>query len=421
MMDRLLLALGTALLCAGPTFAEAPPAAPPPPLPPPASFLPPAPAPAVKPAPLPGEGCPGCSGEGAGIGAQFWASADYLFAWFSGDRLPPLVTTSPPGTARADAGVLGRATTATLFGDSIVNQDLRDGFRMAFGYWFTPERACGVEAGFMIVESQATLFSAASNGTTILARPFINANTGQQDAALIAFPGSSAGTLTARASSGAFYEAHLDLTGNVLDTGGCRVDSIFGYRFYRYDEGLRVRQSITDSPSFVPGTQFLGGDDFATKNEYHGADLGFRTRLALDDFSLCLLTKLGVGRLSRDVKISGGQVIEVPGSAPVLQAGNLFALPTNFGNHHTDDWTLLPELGVTLGWRASQNLRVTVGYSVLWLERIARAADQIDFTVNPTRLPGASATPTGPERPTFLFTRNDAWLQSLSVGAEITY
>jgi hypothetical protein len=362
------------------------------------------------------------SGGGGGrADGQFWATGEYLFSWFSGDRLPVLATTSPAGTARADAGVPGRGNTTTLFGDKIVNDDLRSGFRMGLGYWFEPERICGVEAGFMIVESRATGLSATSTGTPILARPFLDATTGQFTSALIAFPGSSGGLLSARAASGDFYEAHFDLTGNVVDTDWVRVDSLLGYRFYRFDEGLSLRQDINSSPTFVPGTQFVGTDNFATKNEYHGADLGFRTVLTRDDFWLSLLTKLGVGRLSRTVKIRGGQVIEVPGTAPMVEAGNLFALSSNIGDHHTDDWTLLPEFGATLGWQVNSNVRVTLGYSVLWLDRIARAADQLDFTVNQTLLPGAGGTPTGPQRPAFMFTRNDAWLQGLSVGVEVNY
>src|SRR5205823_2338495 len=32
-------------------------------------------------------------------GEPFWFSADYVLAWFEGSGLPPLVTTSPAGTA----------------------------------------------------------------------------------------------------------------------------------------------------------------------------------------------------------------------------------------------------------------------------------------------------------------------------------
>src|SRR5439155_8338502 len=48
---------------------------------------------------------------------RFWVTADYLAGWLRADRLPPLVTTSPPGTARVSAGVPGQPGTTLLFGD----------------------------------------------------------------------------------------------------------------------------------------------------------------------------------------------------------------------------------------------------------------------------------------------------------------
>src|SRR5205823_8188672 len=100
------------------------------------------------------------TGEGWGVGAdgQFWVSAEFALGWFRGDQLPPLVTSSPPGTPRLSAGVVGLPTTAILFGNSTVNDDLRTGFRLGAGYWFTPSRCVGLDVGFMMLESQAKGF-----------------------------------------------------------------------------------------------------------------------------------------------------------------------------------------------------------------------------------------------------------------------
>ena len=64
---------------------------------------------------------------------HLWFRADYLLWWTSGVRLPPLVTTSPQGTALADAGVLGKAGTTILFGDETVGTDARSGFQTNLG------------------------------------------------------------------------------------------------------------------------------------------------------------------------------------------------------------------------------------------------------------------------------------------------
>jgi hypothetical protein len=410
MMTRMMLALGTALVVVGSTFAQAPDAAP----------VPAAGVLVERPAPAAAAGA-GCACE-ASPGGQFWFTGEAVAAWFSGDRLPALVTTSAPGTPSFNAGIPPLPTTGILFGGNTVNDDYRTGFRLGAGYWFTPERHLGVEAGAMMVESQATLFAAASGGTPILARPFIDATTGHTQAVLIAFPGIASGSVDARASSGNFYEAHLDLAERVLDEGWVRVDSLLGYRYYRYDEGLHVRQTIAPAGgNFAPGTTLTGDDDFATQNEFHGGDFGFRTQFFWQDFTLALLTKLAVGSVGRDVKLFGEQVSSIPGGTPVTTVGGLLVQASNIGNHHGHDWAVLPELGANLAWRATPNLRVTAGYSVLWLDRIVRAADQIDTTVNPGFFPPPTVGPGPGARPAFILVRNEAWVQTVSLGVELSY
>src|SRR5262245_54300916 len=54
---------------------------------------------------------------------RLWVGADYLLWRVRGDSLPPLVTTSPPGTPADQAGVLSTPGTTVLFGGSAVNDD----------------------------------------------------------------------------------------------------------------------------------------------------------------------------------------------------------------------------------------------------------------------------------------------------------
>src|SRR5436305_2644271 len=102
MMKRILVALGAALVLAGPTLAQAPPNGRP--EPPPDLTTGPA-VPIIT----------TVNDQGTAPG-QFWATADYLIAWMRGDNIPALVTTSPAGTDRAVAGTIGPSTTSVLFG-----------------------------------------------------------------------------------------------------------------------------------------------------------------------------------------------------------------------------------------------------------------------------------------------------------------
>ena len=153
-------------------------------------------------------------------------------------NVPVLATTSPAGTSRADAGVLRDPGTTSLFGGADrLDSDLRAGFHIAAGVWFNP--TFGLEGGFLMTSSEAALYSAKSTNGAILARPYIDANTVTEQAVLIAFPGSSNGSIDIRANSGNLYGANLDLTEKAFDIGWFRLYSMIGYQFYYYNESLR--------------------------------------------------------------------------------------------------------------------------------------------------------------------------------------
>jgi hypothetical protein len=140
--------------------------------------------------------CPACGPAG-----RCWVGADYLLWRVRGDSLPPLVTTSPAGTPRAEGGGLSTPGTVTLFGDSKVNDDWRSGGRVWAGFWLDDEQRWGVEANYFMLEDARTHFDAASDGNPILARPFFNALTNRPDAELIAFPGVVTGNFSAAETS----------------------------------------------------------------------------------------------------------------------------------------------------------------------------------------------------------------------------
>jgi hypothetical protein len=420
MKKHMLVALGTALVLAGVTLADTPDRA----------------APVVSGQVPSQEGVlfPAAGEASCSPGGQCWATAEYLLGWFQGDKVGVLVTTSPPDTSPAIAGIPGLSTTRILFGGDTVNTGVRSGLRLGAGYWFTPERILGVEAGFMFLESRATLFEASSDGSVILTRPFVDALTGASMVHAVAFPNTpetllppyrtfpGSGTVAVRLSSGNYYEAHVDMTENINDLGWLRVDSLFGYHYFRYAEALHIRQTkFPTGPDFVPGTQIVNIDDFGTRNDFHGGDFGLRAQFFWGDLSLALLGKLAVGQICRLVDIEGGQLVSVPGTTPVASAGGMLALVSNIEHHSDQDWTILPELGITLGWQAAPNLRLSLGYTMLYLNRIARAADQVDYTLNPDLLPPALQPPVAGDHPLYSRNRADVWLHSLSFGLEVSY
>src|SRR5262245_24249762 len=144
----------------------------------------------------------------------FWMSAEALIWTAKGDRPPALVTTSPAGTPLPQAGVLGQPGTSVLFGDDEINDRFRAGARVRAGYWFDPQRSRGIEANVFVLDRSRTDFTLASGGIPILAKPFINTDTGLQAAVLVAFPDLNSGTVAISETSqlfgaGAVYRAEL--------------------------------------------------------------------------------------------------------------------------------------------------------------------------------------------------------------------
>jgi hypothetical protein len=353
--------------------------------------------------------------------ARWWFSTDYLAAWVRGSLLQPLVTTSPKGTKLTSAGVLGKKTTGILFGNGRFNDDMRNGIKFGAGGWFDAERTFGMDVGFFMLESQNTLFFAASNGNPILARPFFNVSSFKQDSQIVAFPGVATGSIGVSLRSNNFYSGHLDLQEVFLERSYMRLESIVGYRFLRFDERLEVFQNLNSLGGGViaAGTNIQTLDNFTVKNELNAADLGFRAEFFDERWSLDLVAKMAVGRIHREAIINGLTETTVPGTNTVTSTGGMLALVSNIGQHNTNDWIVVPDLGVNLGWNITPRLRLHLGYDVLFWNNVSRASDEVSLLINPNLFP--PQRPASPFLPLFSLVRTDMWVQALNVGLEFRY
>jgi hypothetical protein len=147
-----------------------------------------------------------------------WADAEYLLWWTKGSHLPPLLTTSPAGTPIETAGILGEPGTTVLFGNERVNTDARSGGRFTVGAWLNEGHTTGIEGRFFFLEDQTTRFAASSDGSVILARPFIDFDPtspffGQGNTILVGFPGLVQGSFEATSSPGPARRAPGETSG----------------------------------------------------------------------------------------------------------------------------------------------------------------------------------------------------------------
>lgn len=364
----------------------------------------------------------GAAWEGAAW-ERWWVSADYLMGWVSRTTVPPLVTTSPPGTLKAAAGVLGQPNTSILFADDRANGKTRCGGRIGLGCWFDADGALGVDAGFFILGGRTTSFSANSDGIPILARPFTNATNDKQASQLVAFPGTVSGSIAASVESNNFYSFHVDLKEIILaGAPAYRLEAILGYRFLNFDDGLTVQQTLVSQGGggLIKGTHIQSLDSFSARNGFNGMDMGLRSVIYWQRWSLGMQAKVAAGGVRREVEISGNTTTTVPGFAPVDSVGGMLALSSNIGRRTSDDWTAVPDFAFTLGYDLTSSLRLRLGYSALGFLNVARASEQVSLNINPNLFPPADPS-AAPKSPSFDLHKSDLWLHAVNFGLEYRY
>jgi hypothetical protein len=350
---------------------------------------------------------------------RLWFRGEALLWWARGGETPPLLTTSPGSTAQAQAGVLGQPNTTILFGDQELNMGLHAGARMSFGMWLNDAEESGIEFSYLILGSNTQSFSAASTGIPILARPFFNISTGAQDSQLIAYPNNFGGTFTATSTEN-LQGAEAAWRQALIHTGEGRIDMIAGYRFARLTDGLEIGDSVTSSGTAAAapaGTTVNVSDTFHTRNDFNGGELGFATQWRRNRWSLDTTMKLGIGETHTEVLVNGWTTVIANGTTAGYTGGQL-ALPSNIGTHSSEQFSMMPEIGFTLGYDLTPRLRATAGYTLLYWSNVARPGDQIDLNVDSAQFPPATGTGVKPE---FALHTSDFWAQGVNLGLDFRF
>src|SRR6185437_12228081 len=101
-----------------------------------------------------------------------------------------------------------------------------------------------------------------------------------------------------------------------------------------------------------------------------------------------LTTKLAMGDMHQVVNINGNTAVSNAAlGVNTLAPGGLYALPTNMGHFSRDQFAVIPEIGVNLGYQITNNVRAFVGYNLLYLSSVVRPGDQMNRALNVSQLP----------------------------------
>ena len=347
---------------------------------------------------------------------------EYLAWWTKSTNYPALVTTNT-GTipSYADAGTLPGATILYSGGDG--DAGLHSGARLGLGYWFTPCHETGFDVTYTFLANTDATFTRSNTDNSVLAMPFsdVDPTASKQDAWIIAYPGVQLGAITIHNTQELkFLEALMRCS--IVQERNRNLDFVFGYRYGRFAEGLEIdslTRYISSVGPFPVGTVIQKSDLFDARNEFNGFEMGFVSTTRYCRWSLDVLTKLAVGNTHSRVNVSG--TTSLNNSPPNANgSGGLFALPSNSGIVERNGLSVIPELGLDLGYDLTSRLKATFGYTFVYWSGVMRPGDQIDTSINRSQVP-PNPTPSGIALPGSKSVITDFWAQGLNLGLDYRY
>ena len=359
-------------------------------------------------------------------GHRLWVETDYLLWWLRKAPIGvPLVTTGP--FTDPTAGHLDDPLTHVLLGPGGFDSTATSGGRIRAGIWLEP--FLGVEfAGMLFAPVRSSQsFASDASGIPILSRPVVIG--GAEHSYDIAYPDHWNGSFSATSST------HLDglevnLVGFGLGPRELSMEFLAGVHYAHLGDELDLNQSIHNQIGMLafnrlvdPGAAVSVLDQYRTTNQFYGGQLGARGEWTEGPFSLALSGKLGVGFNEQTLTVSGSTHLREANGATSDYAGGILANAANIGRYQASRFAVMPQLGVTLGYWITPNVRLSFGYSALYWTDVLRAGNQIDRRVNPiyvpldmTYTPGATVVRQPPP-----MLRNDFWAEGLLFGAEFRY
>jgi hypothetical protein len=353
------------------------------------------------------------------FGGRFWGRAEYLLWWTRGANLPPLATTSPAGTTPLNSGVLGRSDTTVLFGGGPLLTDVRSGGRVTIGYLLDACNGLGIEANYLRLCTATGHFQADSSTVPILARPYFDLGLNTESALLVSHPDFLSGSVAVNTTTD--FQGAGVLFRKAMWQGCCeRFDFLFGYRYVRLDDELAISQSSlwTREQGIIPrGTTKVLSDSFDTDNQFNGGELGLSYRSRMNQWSLEIMGKAALGNTFSEVRVNGSTLTTLPDGRSAAFVGGLLAQETNIGAFQQNKFSVIPEVGVTLGCNVTQQLRATVGYTFVYWNNVLRPGDQIDRSLS--QLP--PEPPTGALRPAVPMKSTNFWAQGINLGLDYCF
>lgn len=357
-----------------------------------------------------------------------WGGADFTLWRFS--RMPVAVplavtTTSSPGPGVNILGVDPNAR-VILGGDQISN-DPTNGGRLWFGFWFDSHRSLGFEVAGMWVETPNQNVGVQSNatGTPMYSRPVFIPAMGPS-VYDISYPTYVRGNFVVETQQ-VMQGLEANFIGFALGDQRFALEVLAGGRFLNLEERLNLNYQMTNlvaMPAFgneilAAGTTAHVNDTYRTTNQFYGGQIGGRLETNLGRLSLGLAGKIAFGVNNMTLHVDGNTTRSDVATA--YPAG-ILANAANIGRYQDSRYAYVPEGNLSIGWWFTPNLRLKVGYNLLYISDVIRPGNHITNVVNPAGVPVDQMYGSAPVlRSPPLFQRSDFLAEGFTFGIDFRY
>lgn len=269
-----------------------------------------------------------------------------------------------------------------------------------------------------MLEQRATGFAAGSDavGNPPLYLPVQRVDLAREGTFVIADPLQVLAGHVAITSTTRLWGGEANVYRNLVRTPTFSFDALAGFRYLDLAERLSLGGALND-PVF--NVQQSPADSFATRDQFYGGQVGGRVGLRHGPLSADLTGAVALGVNHQSVDILGETTLAGTVALPGTFAGGVFSQPSNIGRTTHDEFAIVPQARLKVGYDIRPWVRATVAYDFLYWSNVVRPGNQIDHAVNPTQ--GLGGPLVGPALPSPLFNRSDFFAHGVSFGLEFRY
>jgi Putative beta barrel porin-7 (BBP7) len=236
----------------------------------------------------------------------------------------------------------------------------------------------------------------------------------------VALPGIASGTITI-STQRTVYGGDLNFRYHQWNDENSRIHLLLGGRFLFLDEGLNISMFSQDLPGLgVAGNSFYLTENFNTQSHFYGPQVGATYDFKLGPLVLELTGKFAVGAVQQNVHTSATtRILEPNGIVTSGVDSALYVQPGNAGHFSRTRFAFVPEGHASMSFDFNEHVRLTVGYSYLYLSSAIRPGDQVNRNVNVQPVGAGFTIP--PSAPPPDFHSSGFWAQGLDVGVRFSF